>query len=158
MGTERKWIRFNNSLIWSYDLQKFTLIPGTFQSRPPKTLEIEFLKQSTQKLILGSRLRVILMCGDKVERIVLPDTISSSGQIIILLNHVEFHAWVERDGCKIRRLFIRSPSPISELWASHGRVAYQITSVFQFISEITDVKLRSAFYELTLAVALILRS
>ncbi|CAG8120048.1 unnamed protein product [Penicillium olsonii] len=147
----------SNSLIWSYNLQKFTLIPGGFQSRPPNLPMIRFLRTATKKLILGSKLRIIIMSGKEVEPVVLPDDNLISGHITLMLDDVECQAWVEHDGARILRLFVRSPSPLSELWASNGRMACQITRVFRLVSGLTSVKIHPAFFESTLVVTLIIR-
>lgn len=158
-GLKESGLDESNSLIWSYSLQKFALIPGDFQSHPPNPLRIKFLKEATQKLILRSKLRIIIMCGKEVEQVVLPDKISVSAHsyITFMLHNVECRAWVEHDGSRILRLFIQSPSPLSELWSSNGRTAHRITSIFRFISGITGVKLRPMFFESTLVVTLVFR-
>ncbi|KAJ6125273.1 hypothetical protein N7471_012590 [Penicillium samsonianum] len=98
------------------------------------------------------------MCGKEVEQVVLPDKIyvSAHSYITFMLHNVECRAWVEHDGSRILRLFIQSPSPLSELWSSNGRTAHRITSIFRFISRITRVKLCPTFFESTLVVTLVL--
>ncbi|KAJ5436364.1 hypothetical protein N7445_007249 [Penicillium cf. griseofulvum] len=122
-GLKESSLDESNSLIWSYSLQRFALIPSGFQSHPPNPFRVKFLKDSTQKLILRSKLRIIIMCGKEVEQVVLPDKISVSAHsyITFMLHNVECRAWVEHDG-----------------------------SIFRFISGITDVKLRPTFFESTL--------
>ncbi|KAJ5151941.1 hypothetical protein N7492_010236 [Penicillium capsulatum] len=156
-GMRESGLDQTNSLIWSANLQKFTLIPDNFQSRPLSTSMIRFMKTATQELISRSKLRVVLMCGGEVQRIVLPDNLSASAKITLRLYRVECSAWVQHDGSRILRLFIQSPSPLTKLWSSDGRVAYQITSLFRFLSGIIDVKIRSSFFESSLVVALIVR-
>ncbi|CAG8068722.1 unnamed protein product [Penicillium olsonii] len=118
---------------------------------------VQFLKTATKKLILGSKLRIIIMSGKEVEPVVLPDDILISGHITLMLDDVECHAWVEHDGGRILRLFVRSPSPLSELRSSNGRMACQITRVFRLISGLTGVKIHPAFFESTLVETLIIR-
>ncbi|CAG8321667.1 unnamed protein product [Penicillium salamii] len=147
----------SNSLIWSYNLQKFALIPGEFQSRPLSPLGIQLLKRATKKLIVGSKLRVIVMCGKEVEQVVLPDEILISGHITFMSDDMDCHVWVEHDGSRILRLFVRSPSPLSELWSSNGRMTCRITTIFRLISGLTGVKIHPAFFESTLIVTLVIR-
>lgn len=156
-GLKESGFNESNSLIWSHNLQKFTLISGGFQSRPPTLPMVQFLKNATKTLIAGSKLRIIIMSGKEVQPVVLPDDILISGHITLMLDDMECHAWLEHDGARILRLFIRSPSPLSELWASNGRMACQITRVFRLVSGLTSVKIHPAFFESTLVVTLIIR-
>lgn len=156
-GLKESGLDHSNSLIWSYTLQKFTPIPGNFQSYPPSASMMKFFKSATQELIFRSKLRIVIMCGDEVQRVVLADDLSASTKITFMLHGMECSAWIQHDGSKILRLFIQCPSPLTKLWSSHGRAAYEITNLFRFVSGILDVTICPWFYESSLVVALAVR-
>ncbi|KAJ6020677.1 hypothetical protein N7540_006181 [Penicillium herquei] len=144
-----KEVGFNdfNSLVWSYNLQNFKLIPETSQSRPSSNLDVVSLRKATQKLILGSKLRIILVCGDEAEHVVIPESSLSAGINLELHQGVKCRAWAEHDTKKIKRLFIRIPYLPCELWSRNAPAIYDLTSIFRLLRALTGVQLRSLFYE-----------
>ncbi|GAB1197122.1 hypothetical protein APSETT444_006409 [Aspergillus pseudonomiae] len=152
-GLRESGFRASNSLIWPFDLQRYAYIPKSFQVQSFSTSERNILRDASQELIAGTRLRVIIMCGD-IEEIILP---TNAKKVVLTLNDMTYNTWVEMQQKKIARIFIRAPTPLSELWASHGRQAYELTSIFKFVSAITHVQIFPSFYECSMALALIVR-
>ena len=93
------------------------------------------------------------MCGD-IEGIILPP---NATKIAITLDGIAYNIWIEIRQERIARIFIRAPTPLSELWASHGKRAYKLTSIFKFISALTNITIFPSFYECSMAMALIVR-
>lgn len=86
----------------------------------------------------------------------IPDNVESR-QVKITLFETRYSAWIETEQSKITRIFIRAPEPLSGLWASHGREAFNLTNVFRFLSAIIDIKIFSNFFESASVVALTVR-
>ncbi|KAE8418675.1 hypothetical protein BDV36DRAFT_308414 [Aspergillus pseudocaelatus] len=145
-----------NSIIWMHNLQKYVHIPGSFQVAPPRPIDRETLRTATRQLILGSRLRVIIICGDSAQEAALPDN-APLKKVTLSLAEMEHDAWIEISQHKITRIFIRAPAPLSELWTKYGKEAFQLTNVFRFVSAITDLTIFPSFYESALCVSLIVR-
>ncbi|KAL3495564.1 hypothetical protein BJX62DRAFT_222521 [Aspergillus germanicus] len=120
----------SNSLIWPFNLQRYVYLPECFQVQSPSTSKRDILRNASQELIAGAYLRIIIMCGD-IEDIILP---ANTKEVILSLDHMTYNTWVEIQQMKIARIFIRAPTPLSELWASHGRQAYELTGIFKLCS------------------------
>jgi hypothetical protein len=66
-------------------------------------------------------------------------------------------AWIEVDQSKIAKVFICEPQPLSGLWASHARQAFDLTNVFRFAADMTHTRMFPSFYESALCTSLIVR-
>ncbi|OJZ80498.1 hypothetical protein ASPFODRAFT_65877 [Aspergillus luchuensis CBS 106.47] len=123
-----------NSLIWSFNLQKFTYISGTFQAAPLHIADEHMLSAHTWRLICGSQMRVILLCGHNSEKIAMPVNIRLRS-FILKLHDFEYQVWldIEEEAC-------------------------QLGTLFRFVSDITGTKLRQGFYESAVSLALIIRN
>lgn len=137
----------SNSLIWSYNLRSFKVMPKTFQSRPSSSLNMTSMKEATRKLIHGSKLRLILVCGDEAEQVVIPGLSLSAEMSLELHQGLKCRAWVEHDTSKVNRLFIRIPDLPSELWSSNAPAIYDLTSIFRLLRALTGIRIHSLFYE-----------
>ncbi|RAK92466.1 hypothetical protein BO79DRAFT_277284 [Aspergillus costaricaensis CBS 115574] len=146
-----------NSLIWSFNLQKFTYISGTFQAAPLHIADEHVLSAHTWRLICGSQMRVILLCGHNSEKIAMPANIRLRSSIL-KLHDFEYQVWLDIEESRINRTFIRSPAPLGGLWATKSREACQLGTLFRFVSDITGTKLRQGFYESAVSLALIIRN
>ncbi|KAL4886025.1 hypothetical protein BJY04DRAFT_204911 [Aspergillus karnatakaensis] len=140
-----------NSLIWPVDLRRYVYIPDSFQAQSFSVSERNALREVSQQLIAGSHLRVIIMCGE-VEETILPTNAKK-----VVSSEIPFNIWIEIYQRQIARIFVRAPTPLSELWASHGRQAYELTGIFQFVSVLTNIKIFPSFYECSMVLALIVR-
>lgn len=155
-GIQESGFTQKNSLVWTYNLQEYVHIPRSFQVAPPSPADIGFLRAATQSLINGSRLRVIIVCGDNSEDVAILEHVRLN-HIRLSLYGLEYDAWIEISQSKILRIFIRAPKPLSGLWASHSRQAFDLTNVFRFVSNMTNTRMFSSFYESALSVSLIVR-
>lgn len=150
-GLRESGLQDTNSLIWPFDLRKYTHIPGSFQVTPAPPVNRKILHAATQKLITGSRLRIVIICGC-IEDVVIPP---HAWAMTLTLNDISYDSWIETRQDKIARIFVRAPVPLSELWASHGRQAFQLSTIFLFMSAVLDVAIFPKFYESALALTLV---
>ncbi|KAJ6185786.1 hypothetical protein N7519_007087 [Penicillium mononematosum] len=155
-GMQESGFSQSNSLIWSYNLQSYVQIPTSFQAAPPRLADIRVLREATQALIRGSHLGIVIICGDRAEQVAIPDD-AESKRVEITLQGRKYNVWVEIQQSRIKRLFIRSRQPLSRLWATQGRQAFDLTNVFRFSSIMMDIKIFGGFYESALSVSLIVR-
>ncbi|KAE8367186.1 hypothetical protein BDV27DRAFT_155154 [Aspergillus caelatus] len=116
-GLREGGFRASNSLIWPFDLQRYTYMSESYQVQSFSTSKRNILRDASQQLIAGTRLRVIIMCGD-IEEIIHP---TNAKKVVLTLNDMAYNTWVEIQQKKVARIFIRAPAPLSELWSSHGR-------------------------------------
>ncbi|OQE90389.1 hypothetical protein PENNAL_c0012G00165 [Penicillium nalgiovense] len=128
----------------------------SFQAAPPRLADIRVLREATQALIRGSHLRIVIICGDRAEQVAIPDD-AESKRVEITLQGRKYNVWVEIQQSRIKRLFIRSRQPLSRLWATQGRQAFDLTNIFRFSSIMMDIKIFGGFYESALSVSLIVR-
>ncbi|KAL3472578.1 hypothetical protein BJX99DRAFT_272814 [Aspergillus californicus] len=152
-GLRESGLQDTNSLIWPFDLRKYTHIPGTFQVTPAPPVNRKILHAATQKLIAGSRLRIIILCGC-IEDVVIPP---HAWPVTLTLNDIRYDSWIETRQDKIARIFVRAPVPLSELWSSHGRQAFELSTIFLFVSAVLDVTIFPKFYESAMALTLMVR-
>ncbi|KAL2822652.1 hypothetical protein BJX63DRAFT_441250 [Aspergillus granulosus] len=152
-GLRESGFKDTNSLIWPFDLRKYANIPGTFQVAPHRPADSELLHDATQELIAGSRLRIVIMCGD-IEDTIVP---RHAKAVTLTLNDMTYNSWIETRQHKVARIFIRASIPLSELLACHGRRAFELSTIFLFVSAMTDVKIYPTFYESAMALTLIVR-
>lgn len=96
------------------------------------------------------------MCGDNSEGVAIPDK-AKPNRIKLTLCGLVYDAWIEIDQSKIVRFFIHAPQPLSNLWASHARQAFDLTNFFRFAANMTHTRLFSSFYESALCTSLIVR-
>lgn len=155
-GLQESGFNQSNSLIWTYNLQNYVHIPHTFQVSSPSPADIGILRAATQRLIRGSRLRIIIVCGVNSEAVAIPDNLKLN-HINLSLYGLEYDAWIQTEQSKVLRILIRAPKPLSGLWASHAREAFDLTNVFRFVSNMTKTRMFSSFYESALSVSLIVR-
>lgn len=125
-GLRESGLGASNSLIWPFDLRKFVHIPEGFQVRSFSASDRNILRDASQELIAGTRLRVIIMCGD-IEDIILP---INAKKMVLPLDGMAYNTWIEMRQTRIARVFIRAPTPLSELWSSHVSHASAIGSVY----------------------------
>ncbi|KUM62486.1 hypothetical protein ACN42_g4619 [Penicillium freii] len=114
------------------------------------------LREATQTLIRGSHLRIVMICGDRVEEVAIPDN-AQSKRVEVNLQGRKYTSWVDIHQSGIKRLFIRSRQPLSRLWSSHGRQAFDLTNIFRFVSSMMGIKIFAGFYESALSLSLIVR-
>jgi hypothetical protein len=155
-GLQESGFNQSNSLIWAYNFESYVQIPKTFQAAPPSPADIGVLREATQTMIRGSRLRIVMICGDRAEEVAIPDN-AESKRVEISLQGRKYNAWVDTQQSGIKRLFIRSPEPLSKLWASHGRQAFDLTNIFRFVSIMIGINIFAPFYESALSLSLIIR-
>ncbi|KAJ5832017.1 hypothetical protein N7474_000328 [Penicillium riverlandense] len=110
----------------------------------------------TQDLIEKSNLRVILLCGQMAEDVVLTDD-DQTRALSLNIRGLDFRLWIRPKDNAIERLFVRSPAPLVELWSCKGQAAQRINALFQFVAAVTNAKLFPAFFESALTVELIVR-
>lgn len=149
----------SNSLIWTFDLRKFAFVPQTFQIAPPSPADMEVIRNSTRELLVQSNLRIILLCSRNAEMVAFgreSDEVTFS-EITLKLHDLYFQAWLEIGNGKIQRMFIRSPAPVTSLWASNGTETYKLSTLFRFVATLSKISIFSGFYESALALALIIR-
>ncbi|KAL5365173.1 hypothetical protein BJX96DRAFT_168883 [Aspergillus floccosus] len=101
------------SIPWGLRESGYVYTSESFQVQSFTASEYDFLRDASRELIAGTRLRVIII-------------------LALTLDGVAYNTWVEIQQKKIARIFIRAPIPLSKLWASHGRQAYELTSIFKF--------------------------
>lgn len=149
----------SNSLIWTFDLRKFAYIPQTFQIAPPRVADLDIIRDSTRELLVRSNLRIILLCSRNAEMVAFGkgNHEFALSEISLSIRDVCFQAWLEAGNGKIRRLFIRSPAPVTSLWASNGAEAYRLTTLFRFVDTLARISISPNFYESALTLALIVR-
>lgn len=142
-GLRESGFRASSSLIWPFDLQRYVYKSESYQVQSFSTSKRNIIRDASQELVAGTRLRVIIMCGD-IEETILP---TNAQKVVLTLNDMAYNMWVEIQQNKVARIFLRAPAPLSELWSSHGRQAYELTSIFKFVFAITDIKIFPSFYE-----------
>jgi hypothetical protein len=98
----------------------------------------------------------VIICGDRAEQVAIPDD-AGFKRVEITLQGRKYNVWVEIQQYRIKRLFIRSRQPLSRLWATQGRQAFDLTNVFRFSSTMMGIKIFGGFYESALSVSLIVR-
>jgi len=54
---------------------------------------------------------------------------------------------------KLQKLIIHAATPLSELWFSHGKQTNELTTIFKFVSVITDVRISPSFDECSMVLA-----
>ncbi|XHG03232.1 hypothetical protein AWENTII_006548 [Aspergillus wentii] len=106
-GLRESGFRASNSLIWPFDLRRYVYIPERFQVQSFSAYERNILRDASQELIAGTRLRVIIICGD-IEEIIVP---TDAKKVVLTLNNMAYNTWVEIQQKKIARVFIRAPTP-----------------------------------------------
>ncbi|KAH8881996.1 hypothetical protein GQ53DRAFT_831945 [Thozetella sp. PMI_491] len=100
-------------------------------------------------LIIGTSLRVVIMCGLQVER----DMISAfgkelSGQHEITLRGLTHYVWIFSKGKKIAKVVIASPEPAVLSCLRDATLSRVVTDVFGFTKALTNVlNLNNAFLE-----------
>jgi hypothetical protein len=152
-GLRESGFQASNSLIWPFNLRRYTGIPESFQVQSFTASAYEILRDAFQELIAGTYLRVIIICGDLED--ILP---TNTTKVPFTLDNMAFDLWIETQEKKVKRIFIRAPIPLSQLWASHGKQAYELTSIFNFCFALTGVTgTFPSFYECSMALALIVR-
>ncbi|KAJ5969946.1 hypothetical protein N7501_006194 [Penicillium viridicatum] len=175
-GLQETGFNQSNSLIWSYNLESYVQIPKTFQAAPPRQADIRVLREATQTLIRGSHFRIVMICGDRAEEVAIPDNAdhlrivmicgdrveevaipdnAESKRVEVTLQGRKYNSWVDIHQSGIKRLFIRSRQPLSRLWSSHGRQAFDLTNIFRFVSSMMGIKIFAGFYESALSLSLI---
>ena len=97
----------SNSLVWTYNLQRYVHIPNTFQVFPPRPIHIGTLRRETHNLILGSRLRIIIICGDNAEKLALPDNADLKKVKIFYMRLHMLHGLVLNNRRSNESLFVR---------------------------------------------------
>lgn len=152
-GLRESGFQPSNSLVWSFNLQQYADIPQNFQVQSFSCSEYIILGKASQELIAGSHLRVIIICGN-IDDAIVP---TNAKNAFLRLNDSKIKFWVEIQQCRVERLFIHAPTPLSKLWTSHGRQAYDLTTIFKLVSSITGINIFPSFYECSLALALMLR-
>ncbi|KAL2864802.1 uncharacterized protein BJX67DRAFT_389692 [Aspergillus lucknowensis] len=138
-GLRESGLQETNSLIWPYDLRKIRQYTRNLSGRP--------------ELIAGSRLRIVIVCGD-IEGTVVPRHAKAAS---LVLNDMTYNSWIETRKEKVARIFIRAPIPLSELLACHGRWAFKLSTIFLFVSSVTGLKIYPSFYESGMALTLVVR-
>jgi hypothetical protein len=155
-GLKESGFTDTNSLIWISNFRKYKLIPGTFQVSPLSSVDTEMLSTYAQDLIRRSNLRLILLCGELAEKVVLTENDQSS-TLALNLQGVNYRAWIRLKDHAIERIFVKSPAPLTKLWSNKGPTAVSIGALFRFVAAVTNVKLFPAFYQSALTLALIIR-
>ncbi|CAG8101590.1 unnamed protein product [Penicillium olsonii] len=145
-----------NSLIWVANFQKYKLVPGSFQVSMTPEAATNLFTEVAQELIARSSLRLILLCGRLAEKLSLTEQ-DLQNNFTLDLQGVSYECWLRLKNNAIERIFVRSPAPLIKLWSNKGSAAVKISTLFRFVSAVSQIKLSTSFYESALTVALVIR-
>lgn len=89
-GLRESGFQASNSLIWPFNLRRYTGIPESFQVQSFTASAYEILRDAFQELVAGTHLRVIIICGDLED--ILP---TNTTKVPLTLDNMAFDLWIE---------------------------------------------------------------
>lgn len=132
----------SNILVWPFNFRQRSSILSSNQVKPFQASETQILGELNRDLIEQSDFKVILMCSDNVERIVLPNNKSdlSITSIGLEFRGYSFKTFLEIDGLVIKRIYLATPAFLTLLWTNKWSRAVQIGGLFRFSAVTTETK------------------
>jgi hypothetical protein len=119
-----------NSLVWTFNHQKYLSLDLSGQAKLPRPQETALLNNLTWDIIRASSLRVIIMWGPNAEKSLVTQN-SLFGPLNVQFGKFHFVIYLELSPAEIHRVYIKSPGCVASLGNDKWRDAQKIGEVFK---------------------------